>query len=112
MKIGLLDCDRTKYPNLALMKISKYYKTAGHKVNFITPNSIDSYDKIFVSKVFLYGKHEMQDKLKGMANVEYGGTGYDINTNLPDDIEHTMPDYDIYNAQASQGFTTRGCIRK
>ena len=68
-----------------------------------------------------------------LPNVEYGGTGffYDNAPPLPDEIEHHMPDYDLYddwvNEQIKQGkkrkefeyyldysigFITRGCFRK
>lgn len=36
--IGLIDVDG-KLPNLALMKISRYYKQMGEKVEFVRPDS-------------------------------------------------------------------------
>lgn len=48
--VGLVDVDGHNFPNLALMKISAYYKSCGCKVKFANP--LDSYDKIFMSKVF------------------------------------------------------------
>ncbi len=68
-----------------------------------------------------------------MKNVEYGGTGffYDKAPRLPEEIEHTFPDYNLYDdyvddmitrgvdpkqfkdyKETSIGFTTRGCIRQ
>lgn len=35
MKIGLIDCDHTGYPNLALMKISSYHKANNDEVDCI-----------------------------------------------------------------------------
>jgi len=41
-----------------------------------------------------------------------GGTGYGIYENLPENVEHTCPDYSLYGQTYSMGFLTRGCIRK
>jgi hypothetical protein len=43
--------------------------------------------------------------------VHIGGSGYN-NCVLPDEVEHIMPDYNLYNCNYSLGFTTRGCCRK
>ena len=40
-----------------------------------------------------------------------GGSGYDIKTELPQDIEIQVPDYDKFKLDYSIGFTTRGCFR-
>lgn len=37
MKIGLVDVDRTNYPNLALMKISAFHKFMGDEVIWVDP---------------------------------------------------------------------------
>jgi len=37
MRISLLDYDKTKMPNLALMKISAYHKANGDDVDFYEP---------------------------------------------------------------------------
>lgn len=47
--IGLIDID-SKIPNLALMKISSYYKSPGEKVEFVQTGK--NYDKIYASAVF------------------------------------------------------------
>lgn len=31
---------------------------------------------------------------------------------MPEEIEHTCPDYELYGANYSMGFTSRGCVRK
>lgn len=36
MKIGLIDVDRTNFPNLALMKIAAYHKQQGDEVSSTT----------------------------------------------------------------------------
>ena len=51
MNIGLLAVDST-YPNLALMKISAYHKARGDNVEWY--NSLCSYDKVYMAKVFSF----------------------------------------------------------
>ncbi len=138
MKIGIIDADllgRTKhrFPNLVCMKISGYYKTGGYQVDLLySYDNIAEYDKVFISKVFTDTPFPL-DVNNLPDNVSIGGTGFyfDKAPNLPDEIEHHMPDYDLYNdwieqqisngIPASQfreykeysiGFTTRGCFRK
>lgn len=53
MAIGLIDVD-SKIPNLALMKISNYYKSFGEEVEFVKPNK--DYEKIFASAIFTRSK--------------------------------------------------------
>lgn len=118
MRIGLLDIDNktghnlfnTKriFPNLALMKISAYYKKRGDKVEWYSPLFHDSYDLIFASKVFNW-ESPMDSYLK--ENITIGGSGYDLSIKLPDKIEHIYPDYELYHCKYALGFLTRGCIR-
>ena len=104
MNIGIYDHDKTKFPNLALMKISAYHKNKGDNVKFYDPIFTFLFDKVYISKVFTFTP---DDKLSGY--FEKGGTGYDIKKNLPENIEHTCPDYDLYDIDYSMGFVTRGC---
>lgn len=107
MKIGLHPVD-SKIPNLALMKLSAWHKQQGDETELFSP--LWSYDKVYVSKIFSYTPSPEEIF---PTDVEYGGSGYDFETVLPDHIEHLMPDYDLYpNADYSMGFTTRGCLRK
>lgn len=108
MKIGLIDVD-SKTPNLALMKISAYYKKRGDSVKFYQP-LFDKPDLIYSSKIFSYT--EDYKYYPKNTKIIKGGSG--LNYNLLDKgIEHIMPDYDLYNnMDYSLGFTTRGCIRK
>lgn len=110
MKVGLINVD-SKYPNLALMKISMYHKKMGDYVGWY--NGISHYDKVYVAKVFTftpdYGYYINADE------VEKGGTGYDLNKKLPKEIDRLQPDYSIYpqiNLNTAYGFLTRGCPNK
>lgn len=119
--IGLIDVDfkrgtnifNTKniFPNLALMKISAYYKKKDYKVEWYSPLFHKQYDKIFASKVFTF--HSKWDNYIRRKNIEIGGSGFDLSKNLPKEIEHIYPDYDLYeNIDYAIGFITRGCVRK
>lgn len=108
MKIGLIDID-SKIPNLALMKLSTHFKQLGHKVELTSPLFADQFDEIFASKVFSYTEMPILPK-----KTMIGGSGCSLTTFLDEDIEHIMPDYNLYPNETgySIGFTTRGCIRK
>ncbi len=108
-KIGLIDVDGKAYPNIALMKISSYYKKRGYNVEWVT---LGDYDKVFAGKVFTF----TNDFVPGFwraKNIIKGGTGYDISSKLPDEIEKIKEvDYSIYpNINFSVQFFSRGCIR-
>lgn len=133
-KIALIDNELStrknhSFPNLAIMKLSSYFKSKGcivKLVNFdmINPNMLfnESYDFILISKVFTDTK--TPEFINKMKNVIIGGSGffYDKAEPLPYEIEHSFPDYDIYKnikscnskyyTDFSIGFTTRGCIRQ
>ncbi len=137
MRVGIIDADLmdngTRHPNLALMKISGYYKSSGNEVKLIyrSYDEIKEYDSVFISKVFNFTK--VPDWVLQEKNVHIGGTGFfeDGGENLPDEIEHHMPDYNLYSdyiqkmvvagkktdyfedyLEYSIGFLTRGCFRK
>lgn len=51
MRIGLIDVDGHKYPNLALMKLSAWHKAQGDDVGMVNLPTLEHYDKVYVSKV-------------------------------------------------------------
>lgn len=106
-KIGLLAVD-SKYPNLALMKLSAYHKKIGDEVSWY--NTFEHYDIVYMSKIFTF----TEDYLYSITNADVvyrGGTGYDIKKTLPYHIDRMQPDYSLYNIDAdlAYGFLTRGC---
>jgi hypothetical protein len=109
MKIKLVDVD-SKMPNLALMKISAYYKAKGDTVSFDIPDP----DLVYASVIFKKNKH-LVDGLRFWhpdAKIIIGGSGYDLASRLPDEIELMKPDYSLYHdIDYSLGFSSRGCIR-
>lgn len=101
----------SSYPNLALMKISAYHKSINDKVEWYNP--LCTYDKVYMAKVFTftpdYGYYINAEE------VERGGTGYDIEKKLSQDIDLIQPDYSIYpqiDKKTAYGFITRGCPNK
>ena len=110
MKIGLLDIDSHNFPNLALMKISGYHKSKGDQVEWATP--FEHYDIIYKAKVFTFTE---DDRIYyNSERIISGGTGYDVKSKLPEEIElWKMPDYSIYPMYnfSVQRFSI-GCIRK
>lgn len=111
MKIGLIAVDST-YPNLALMKISYYHKSKGDHVEWYTP--FENYDIVYMSKIFSFTPDFDQCIINAM-HIRKGGTGYDLHSKLPAEIEYSNPDYSIYpsiDKNTAYGFLTRGCPNK
>lgn len=109
MNIGLIDVD-SKIPNLALMKISAYHKAQGDTVQWYA-GEFDNPDRVYVSKVFTFTP-DHQYPLEGIEVIK-GGTGYDIASQLPPEIDFMCPDYSLYpDMDYSLGFLTRGCPNK
>lgn len=116
MKIGLIDVDQhnktPKFPNIALMKISAWHKAQGHDVDWW--RGLYYYDRVYMSKVFDGTYTEDFPLCINAAEVVRGGTGYGLDNRLPDEIEHTYPDYSMYptlTKDTAYGFLTRGCPR-
>ena len=100
---------KNTFPNLALMKLSAWFKAKGDSVDWYRGYDADKYDKVYSSKVFTFSKDDSELDL--CKDPVKGGSGYKLLTNLPDKIEHIMPDYSLYGIDYSMGFLTRGCIR-
>lgn len=113
MKIGLIDIDGHNFPNLALMKISNYHKIKGDIVEWYS--IFDTFDIVYCSKVFTFTP-DYQYPINAKQIIR-GGTGYDIHSKLPTEIENSTPDYSLYplskwyDGKTAYGFLTRGCIR-
>ena len=132
MRIGLIDFDG-KLPNLAIMKLSSFYKRQGYQV-FL--NNFGEVDKIYCSVLFEKNKTKAVGLKNIYNNIEFGGTGFDLKKKLTPVIESCRPDYDLYKVEdiyqricrgigtkkmkmkkaetiinSGIGFTSRGCIR-
>lgn len=108
MNIGLLAVD-SNYPNLALMKIAAWHKRCGDAVDWYNP--FDAYDRLYMAKVFSFTPDYCY-VISNCDEVVRGGTGYDIHSVLPAEIDSMQPDYSLYptiDLKTSYGFLTRGC---
>lgn len=115
MKVRLLAPD-SKIPNYAIMKISTYHKKLGDDVDWYQP-IFDIYDTdiLYISKIFTFSSDPTKTiPMPINAQIIKGGTGYDITSKLPNEIENIIDlDYSLYpDCDYSIIFTTRGCIRK
>lgn len=108
MRVGLIDVDGGRFPNLALMKISAWHKSRGDEVEFVEPLYWD-YDRVYQSKIFSFSKDT--DRVFDCEVIK-GGTGYSLTATLPKEIDCMQPDYSIYpqvDSKTAYGFITRGC---
>ena len=123
MHVAIIDADligrkKHRFPNLACMKLSSYYRSLGHTtILHTTYDGLEDFDLVCISKVFTDTEvpGEPEDKSKKCAesiaewyaendflkqpNITYGGTGffYDKAPPLAPEIEHCMPDYHLYD---------------
>ena len=114
MRVAIIDADllgRTKhrFPNLVCEKISAYWKEQGAEVSLkLDYDDLNEYDEVFISKVFtdtwvpdwISNKVNMEAvETQLPSNIHVGGTGFffDKAPNLPEEIEHHMPDYHLYD---------------
>lgn len=136
-RIAVIDADlagrqKHRFPNLACMKLAGYHKGRGDDVVLKTDyKELEAFDRVYLSKVFT--DTEVPEGALALENVFYGGTGffYDKAPSLPEEVEHHMPDYHLYDGWVqgkldagakrndfqfyldySIGFLTRGCFRK
>lgn len=130
MKIGLIDVDaesrgKVTFPNLSLMKLSAWHKAQGDSVEWYNAFTSGECDVVYMAKVFgseYTGDYQFPVYAKKIVK---GGSGYAISivdgrevydkskdAPLPYEIEHIMPDYDLYGiTDTAYGFLTRGCPR-
>ncbi|MDE5854634.1 MAG: radical SAM protein [Ruminococcus sp.] len=112
MKIGIHDSELEylkgkTFPNYALMKISAWHKLQGDTVEWWYP--FGDFNKVYSSKIFDFTPENPYLP----ADTIKGGTGYDIHSILPDEIENMFPDYSIYpECDYAIGYITRGCPNK
>jgi hypothetical protein len=114
--VVLIDVDST-IPNLALMKLSQYYKQQGRDV-ILTRDSEEHRRSRFVFASCIFKQSNTDAKIERLRllhkdNIQIGGSGVDLSLRLPEEIESLMPDYDLYPGMYfAMGFLTRGCPNK
>lgn len=109
MKIGLIDVDGHNFPNFALMKLSAWHRAHGDNVEW-TGDMYWDFDRVYKSKIFTFTP-DIDRPFP--CEVVKGGTGYDICSRLPVEVEQsTAMDYSLYPQYPfSIQFFSRGCIR-
>ena len=93
--IGLYNLE--PYLNVAIEKLRMYY---GEDAEDYMPLMAGKYERVYASSIFTY-----TDKSYVMPGMICGGTGFNVHSKLPPEIEAMKPKINI-------GFTSRGCIRK
>ena len=110
----LIDVD-SKLPNLALMKLSRYYKEKGKDVILRGKEFyLKSADKVYASSIF--NSNASRTHIRALKqyygnSIIIGGSGVDLSFRLPDKIEKLPADYTLYPELEDRaiGFITRGC---
>jgi hypothetical protein len=104
----------SKLANLAILRIAQYHINKGDTVKWYEPLFDTDADKLYISKIFTFTP--LVDYTPNCEIIK-GGTGYDVKSVLPLEIEaitdirqayltlYTTIDYSLI-------FTTRGCVRK
>ena len=123
MNIGLIDVDGHNFPNIPLMKLSAWHKIRGDHVEWYKPLLSRSMDIVYCAKVFSFTP-DYSFPITAKKVIK-GGTGYCIELEngkevwrktdemLPDEIEHTYPDYGLYGiSDHAFGYMSRGCPRQ
>lgn len=111
-------------PNLALMRLSTYFKGRGHEVRLVRgeqatqgPGIWDPPGHAYASSIFKFSAERRLRVERAWSDVTWGGTGVYNESNLSQiagiDWETIKPDYSLYpDEQRSLGFTQRGCRLK
>ena len=119
MNIGIIDADllgrsKHRFPNLVCEKISGYHKEAGDNVTLLMNyENLDKYDIVYISKVFtdtwvpdwIAAGVDMEKVETNLpSNIRVGGTGFFFASapELDPQIEHHMPDYNLYDDWINQ----------
>ena len=106
MRVALRQVDG-KLPNIALMRLAAYHRARGDSVEWFAP--LAKYDRVYASKIFTFSPDDPylpDDAIRG-------GTGYDIRSRLPEEVEAFAPDYSIYPGfKEAIGFLARGCVNR
>lgn len=122
MKVAIIDADfktHGHFPNLCCLKLSGYHRDKGDDVILkLDYENLNEFDRVYIAKVFT---DSPVPDLPDSPHIIRGGTGFffDKAPPLPDEIEHTMPDYQLYDGVTTHkaytdysiGYLTRGCFR-
>jgi len=89
------------------MQIARFHKDRGDSVEWYSPLYHKEYEKIYCSSLFTF-----TNKKFVTLNMTCGGTGFNILSKLPEEIEACDLDYSIYpKCKTSYLWFSRGCYR-
>lgn len=108
-----------KLVSLASARLAAFHRAAGDhvvvrragNVGAIQPQLGDpKWDRVYGSLIFTRTRPLALEAQRLYPQIELGGTGWNLETTLPTEVEATAPDYSDYPlATYSIGFTQRGC---
>ena len=103
----------SKIVNLAILKIAAWHLEKGDHVKWYEPLFDLDADRLYISKVFTFSQEPIYTP---NCEIIKGGTGYDVKSALPTEIEEMTAIANAYialypNSDYSIMFTTRGCVR-
>lgn len=102
-----------KIPNLALMKLSAYYKDKGYAPVLCDETSPPDAGLHYASCVFHHPRaNRALSLLRNRLGDDLvaGGSGVNVQLKLPPDVDHCFPDYTLYGwHRYAIGFLSRGC---
>ena len=90
------------FDNYALQQVAKYYLLQGFKITSDI-SKIGIAERTYISIIFTKSR-PLAEQYQYLPGVTIGGTGWDIHSRLPAEIEAMRP-------KINYGFTTRGCNR-
>lgn len=90
MKIGLYNLE-PKIVNTAMMQVSQYHKSKNDEVTIYSPLYHNTYDKVYAFSLF-----DFTPKSYVRNDMIKGGTGFDIKSRLPSEIEACDYDWSLY----------------
>lgn len=106
MKVALYNLE-PKIFNSAMMQVSQYHKDNNDDIYIYSPLFHDTYDKIYAFSLF-----DFTDKGYCTPDMIKGGTGFDVKSRLPKEIEDSDLDYSIFpDCDYSIIWFSRGCFR-
>jgi len=113
--ILLVDVDG-RIPNVALMKLSGFYRREGYRTKLVRGDrwDVDSAEQVYASCVFncalsLRRVRKLRERFGDVLKI--GGSGLDLKLRLPTEIEEFPADFSLYSEMGDRaiGFLTRGC---
>ena len=106
-KIALVNIE-PKIENTAYMQISRFHKDEKDLVQWYSPLFRKEYDRIYCSSIF-----QFTNKSIVTPEMVCGGTGFNVTSRLPKEIEDSCLDYSIYpKCETSYVWFSRGCVRR